>query len=386
MEIADAVVIGGGVIGTSIAYRLAEDRNVILIEKGEVGSGTSGACDKAIFLQSKQPGFPVRLAKASKEIYENLQAELEEPIEFKKGGGMIVIEKEAHLDFMKEFVKKQYKAGIDVNLLDRKETLAIQPALSETIAGSTFSTEDAEVNPLLLSQAFAAAAKRRGASIQTYTEVTGIKTQDGKITGVQTNQGYIATELVINAAGPFASQIAEMAGVGLTIMPRRGVILISEKVEPMINGNILCSQYMASKHFTSKSEKNAPSYGIGLSLGQTESGNLLIGGSREFKGYDRKVEPHVLSAIAAHACRIAPALNKIKIIRSMVGFRPYTGDGLPIIDWAREVDGFVVAAGHEGDGIALAPITGKLVTGLVNNDSKSSDLLEPLKMDRLQVV
>lgn len=386
MEITDAVVIGGGVAGTSIAYRLAEDRNVMLVEKGEIGSGTSDACDKAIFLQSKLPGFPVRLAKASQEIFENLEAELEEPIEFKKGGGMIVIETEAHLNFMKNFVKKQKKAGIDMNLLDRKEALAIQPSLSPTIAGSTFSTEDAEVNPLLLSQAFAAAAKRRGAEIRTHTEVTGIKSENGKITGVQTNQGSIAAELVINAAGPFASQIAEMTGVGLTIMPRRGVILISEKVEPMINGNILCSHYMAAKHPASKDEKDAAPYGIGLSLGQTESGNLLIGGSREFKGYDRMVEPGVFSAIAAHACRLAPALNKIKVTRSMVGFRPYTGDGLPIIDWAREVEGFVIAVGHEGDEIALAPITGQLVAGLVKKDPKYSDLLEPLKLDRLPAV
>ncbi len=385
MQTADAVVIGGGVIGTSIAYRLAEHRNVVLIDKGEIGAQTSGACDKAIFLQSKKPGFPIKLANASRSLYENLEDELGVSIEFKKDGGMIVIEKESHLPFMKDFIKKQNKAGIDVKLLDRKESLAWQPSLSSHIAGAAYSKQDAEVNPLLLSQGFAKASKRKGVEIQTHTEVTDIAVNKGKVTGVQTDKGYIATELVVNAAGPFASKIAEMAGIGLTIMPRRGVILISEKVKPLIHGNILCSQYIAAKHLEER-DPNDPPYGIGLSLGQTESGNLLIGGSREFKGFDKAVGPEVLSAIAAHASRIAPALKQTRIIRTMVGFRPFTGDGLPIIDESQKVKGFIIAAGHEGDGIALAPITGVLVASLADNNSNYKDLLEPLRMDRMQAV
>ncbi|WP_164669336.1 NAD(P)/FAD-dependent oxidoreductase [Virgibacillus doumboii] len=383
METADAVVIGGGVIGTSIAYQLSKHRKkVVLLEKGDIGAQTSGACDKAIFLQSKKPGFPIKLAKESRKIYENLEVELETSIEFKRAGGMIVIEKEAHLPFMKGFVKKQNKAGIDVKMLDRKEALAWQPSLSQYIEGATFSKEDAEVNPLLLTQAFAEAAKRKGVDIRTHTEVKGITVKKGKVTGVKTTNDYFATDTVINAAGPFAAKIAEMAGVRLTIMPRRGVVLITEKMGPTINGNVLCSQYIAAKHLEGNDE-TAPPFGIGLSLGQTASGNLLIGGSREFNGFTRAVGPEVLSAIAAHAGRIAPALKNIRIIRSMAGFRPFTGDGLPFIDESSEVKGLITAAGHEGDGIALAPITGVLVASLAEGGSEYDDLLKPLKMDRL---
>ncbi|MEC5425226.1 FAD-dependent oxidoreductase [Virgibacillus sp. C22-A2] len=386
METADAVIIGGGVIGTSIAYRLAEtNRKVILIEKGEIGAQTSGACDKAIFLQSKKPGFPIQLAKASRDVYENLEEELETSVEFKKGGGMVVIEEEGHLDFMKEFVLKQKNAGIDVTLLDRREALERQPCLSPDIVGSTYSKEDAEVNPLLLSQAFAEGSKRRGVEIRTHTTVIGIDCEHGRVVGVQLTDGYIWTELVINAAGPFASKIANMAGVDLTIRPRRGVILISERVKQIVNGSILCSQYIAAKHLTNRNDKKEPPFGIGLSLGQTESGNLLIGGSREFKGFDKSVELSILSAIASHASRIVPSLNSIQIIRSMVGFRPFTSDGLPIVDESH-VKGFVIAAGHEGDGICLAPITGHLVTSLVEKQMHYKDLLEPLKLDRLHTV
>lgn len=385
METADAVVIGGGVIGTSIAYRLAEHRKVILLERGELGAQTSGSCDKAIFLQSKKPGFPIKLAQANREIYETLEEELDTSIEFKKNGGMIVIESEAHLASMKKFVKERNKAGLDVKLLDDKEVHAWQPGLSGDILGAAWCAQDAEVNPLLLSQAFAQAAKRRGADIRPHTEATDILCERGKVVGVQTRHGKITTGTVVNAAGPFASEIADMAGVGLTIMPRRGAVLITEKLEPLIHGNILCSQYIAAKHAASDTA-DAPPYGIGLSLGQTESGNLLIGGSREFKGFDKSVGPEVLSAIARHAVRIAPVLKNVKLIRSMVGFRPFTGDGLPIIDKAKEVEGFFIAAGHEGDGIALAPITGHLVASLIDNKEQYKDLLKPLQLDRLQAV
>src|SRR5699024_6075363 len=288
METADAVVIGGGVIGTSIAFRLAKlFTKVVLIEKKEIGGQTSASCDKAIFIQSKKPGFPIKLARASRDMYEQLEEELRLPIEFKRTGGMVVIESTSHFPFMEAFTKSQQKAGVEIELLDKKEALRRQPCFSSHIAGSTYCKEDAEVNPLLLTQAFADAAQRTGVDIRTHTEVTNIEVKHGKVTSVQTSKGNIATELVINAAGPFAREIAKMAHADVPIKPRRGAILITEKVKPIIHGSVLCSQYLAAKHLSS--EENVPPFGIGLSLGQTESGNLLIGGSREFVGFNQTV-------------------------------------------------------------------------------------------------
>ncbi|MET3698955.1 glycine/D-amino acid oxidase-like deaminating enzyme [Bacillus oleivorans] len=383
MRTADIVIIGGGVIGASIAYRLADrSRKVILVEKGGIGEQTSGSCDKGIYLQSKKPGIHLELARASRQIYENLEEELGIPIEFRKGGGMIVIESEKHLEFMKNFSDRQRKAGIDIRFLDRNESLKRQPCLSPAIVGSTYSPEDAEVNPLLLSQAFTRAAKEKGAEIRTHTEVKTIDQQHGKIVGIQTTKDYISTELVVNAAGPYAPAIGKMVGVEIPIKPRRGVILISEKAEPIVNGNILCAQYIAAKYLSQSNLEEVPPYGIGLSLGQTESGNLLIGGSREFQGFNKAVDPKVLSAIARHAIGIVPSIKKLRIIRSMAGFRPYTEDGLPIIDFAPAIKGFLIAAGHEGDGIALAPITGILVADLLEKKRRYEVFLEKLTLSR----
>ncbi|RXT06507.1 FAD-binding oxidoreductase [Ammoniphilus sp. CFH 90114] len=387
MKSADVVVIGGGVIGTSIAFRLAQQgRKTILIEKGAIGAATSGSCDKAVFLQSKKPGFHLELAKASREVYENLEEELQTPFEFQKCGGMIVIETEAQLEFMQKFVKEQQQANIPIELLSRKEALTLQPNLSPHILGATWGSEDAEVNPLLLSYAFVKAAKSNGAEIISHTEVTGIATINGQVSCVHTTQGDIATAAVINAGGPFAPKISEMVGIDLPIQPRRGVILITEKVAPFLKGNVLCAQYITAKHLHKEANVNDNPYGIGLSLGQTESGNLLIGGSREFKGFNREVGPVLLESIAQHACRIFPSLGSIRLIRTMVGFRPFTGDGLPIIDRAPEIAGYYIAAGHEGDGIALSPITGHLVSCLLDGGGPYNHLLDHLRLSRFQPV
>ena len=386
MQTADAVVIGGGVIGTSIAYRLAtQGRRTILLEKGEIGAQTSGSCDKGVFLQSKKPGIHLELAMASRQVYENLEEELGISVEFKPSGGMIVIETEEQRERMLEFVRNQRMAGVPVQLLDRKETFERQPVLSRHVVGATWCSQDAEVNPLLLSQAFAAAAARIGVEVWTHTEVLGIRCSQGKVAEVITTKGGISTEIVVNAAGPFASAIGEMAGVSIPIKPRRGMILITEKVPPFVNGSLLCSQYILAKHRSPANgrAKEMPNpYGIGLSLGQTETGNLLVGGSREFKGFDSSPDPQLRSAIARHAIRIVPALAGMRVIRTMIGFRPCTGDGLPIIGEAREAKGFIIAAGHEGDGIALAPITGLIVADLLEGTKRFGRFLEHLGLSR----
>jgi glycine/D-amino acid oxidase-like deaminating enzyme len=381
VKTADAVIIGAGVIGSSIAFRLAEQgRKVVLVDKAGPGAGASGSCDKAIFLQSKRPGLHMELALASRRLYDTLEAELDADLELKNDGGMVAIETPEHLDFMRDFVRKQQDAGISVELLEGDEARTRQPCLSPHVLGASFSPDDAEVNPLALNTALFRAAVRHGAESLTHCEVTGIRASAGRVTGVETRQGSISTPLVVNAAGPFAGQVGQLAGVHVPVKPRRGTILISEAVGPMVNGSMLCAQYIAAKHLAAVGSAHVPRYGIGLSLGQTDSGNLLIGGSREFAGFDKAGGPEIMAAIAQHAIRIVPALANIRIIRSMSGFRPYTGDGLPIIDRAPGLDGYVIAAGHEGDGIALAPITGILVRDLL--DGEASPFLHALTVNR----
>ncbi|MBC8230800.1 FAD-binding oxidoreductase [bacterium] len=377
MLTSDVIIIGGGVIGTATAYYLSK-RNIktILVEKNDLASGTSGACDGCIFMQSKKPGRHLELALQSAKLYQTLPDELECDIGYQKSGGMILIESEEQVAAMRQFTQQQQSAGLEVELLNIEDALKIERHLSPKLVGATYSPMDVQVDPLSLTFAFAAAAKRLGAQILTGTEVTSIAVKNGKIGGVQTNNGKIAAEIVINATGVYAPFIGKMVGVEIPIIPRRGQILVTEPLPPLINCIMLCACYIAAKFKIEGQEGKVYSHltddsrlGVGMVLEQHHASNILIGSTREFFGYDRRVTIEGMRAVARHAKNILPILRDVHIIRSFAGLRPYTSDGLPFLGYIGGPKGFLVAAGHEGDGIALAPITGKLMADCVDNYS-----------------
>ncbi|MDI3481948.1 MAG: hypothetical protein PWQ97_1603 [Tepidanaerobacteraceae bacterium] len=382
---AEIVVIGGGVIGTSIAYFLSKRwKKVVLVERDDLASGSSGACDIDIILQSKNPGIHLKLAMASAEIYKNLPEELDFDIEYENTGGMILIEDEEQLNVMKEFVKKQRAVGLQVDLLDFKEATKLQKGLAPHLVGATYSPQDGHVNPLRLCIGFARAAAKRGAEICLGTAVTNIKTENGRVKSVVTNRGEIETEIVVNAAGVFTPMICEMVGMTAPIKPHRGQIIVTEPVPKFVMGAVLCAKYIVAKYnpkLLEGSDDLETRLGVGLSLSQTRNGNILIGGCREFVGYNRSTTHEAFVTILKHATRLVPALKEIHAIRSFAGLRPYTPDGLPLLGPVEGIEGFIMAAGHEGDGIALSPVTGRIISDIIL-DGKTFIDIAPLSPGR----
>jgi len=343
---ADVVVIGGGVIGTAITYYLAKyGIDVWLVERDDIASGTSSAAASGVALQTKPPGPKLNLARASVELFHT------------------VAETEVELDLIKEKSANASKSGVEMAVLSATETLERQPHLGHHIVGATFCADDSTVNPYLLAFTFARAAQRKGAKLVTNTPVTGITRQDDRITAVQTVQGEIKTETVVNAAGPWAPKLAALANVSLPITPRKGELFVTAPGPPLLRGTVISASYLLSKALPAGAEEMKMS--VGLWAGQTCRGNLLIGSTREFSGYDRSSTYPGMEALMAQTARLIPAAANLHILRFYAGLRPSTPDGLPILGRAPELPGFVFANGHEGDGVALAPITGKHIADLL---------------------
>jgi glycine/D-amino acid oxidase-like deaminating enzyme len=374
----DVAIIGAGIIGCSIAYHLARHRlRVTLLERGDIASGSSGACDGLVFLQSKKPGIHLELAMASRRRFEGLVGSLPMHFEYKATGGMVLIETEGEMAAMEQYVQLQRQSGLDVSLLRAGQVRQAEPHLSGHLLGAARSPLDGQVNPIALTLGFALGAKAAGVEVMTGSAVKGIDLTGGRVSAVQTENARIQTDVVVNAAGAFAPEIGEMVGLKIPIKPRRGQILVTETCRPMIRHCMISAGYIAAKY----NPGAARGTGEGISIEQTESGNFLLGSTREFVGYDKRTTPKGMRHIAAQTAGIIPALHRVNVIRAFAGLRPYTPDGLPILGPAAQVPGFIMAAGHEGDGIALSPITGELMAQVIAT-GKSEFPLEAFRLSR----
>jgi sarcosine oxidase subunit beta len=361
-DTADVLIIGGGVIGTSIAFHLTRQGiKPLLVEKSAPAAGSSGACDGLVFLQSKKPGLHLRLALESRKRFDGLSEALGRRIEFKNPGGMCLIDDEAELEAMRRFVEEQRQSGLAVELIEGGEARRREPCLSEKVIAATYSALDSQVNPYALTFAFLAAAKSAGARTLMGEAVKRIEAVSGKVAGVVTANRRISARVVVNAAGALAAEVGRMAGLEIPITPRRGQIMVTAAVPPLLQHCLISAQYVAAKFKPELAEKK----GMGFSLEQADSGNILIGSTREFVGFDRRTTFEGIRTIASRIVPVIPALQRVPVIRTFGGLRPYTPDGMPILGKVAGLEGFIMAAGHEGDGIALSAITGELIAELI---------------------
>lgn len=377
---ADVAVVGGGVIGTAVAYYLSrQGADVLLLEKGELGAGTSSACDGFVILQSKSPGVHLELGLASANLYRNLADELDWDIEYNPCGGLIVIERPDELPAMETFMQKQQAIGLNVSLLSGEDARRLEPNLAPHVVGATYSPQDSQVNPLQVVLGFAQAAGHHGARLRPGTPVQSLVRKNGSIEKLVVPGGCVYAQSYILCTGVFTSSLLAPLGLELPLRPRRGQLVVTEPAPPLIQHIFLCARYIAAKYhpeLLASAEDDALRLGVGLALEQTAAGTLLVGSTREFVDWDTSTTLEGIRTVLRHGARILPVLDKLHIIRTFAGLRPYTPDGLPYLGRLPGVDNLYIAAGHEGDGIALAPITGKLMAELITSGTTSIPLSE----------
>ncbi|HDR7686970.1 NAD(P)/FAD-dependent oxidoreductase [Bacillus toyonensis] len=383
MRHCDVLIIGGGIIGCSIAYYTSKyGRDVTIIEKGEFVSGTSSRCDGNILAIDKDPGFDSQMSLVSQKLVTDLSEELEHSFEYRAPGSILVCESDEEMEAAQQWVNRQKDAGLPFRMLDRQDIREESPFFADDLLGGLECATDSTVNPYLLAFSLLAESKKMGAKAINHTEVKEMKRDiDGSFI-VETTSGMFTAKQVVNAAGVWAPKIGQMLDVNIPIEPRKGHIIVASRQQHVGCRKVMEFGYLISK-FGGKRKVDAltEKYGVALVFEPTESQNFLIGSSREFVGFQTRINNEVIKCIANRAIRFYPKMADMMVIRSYAGLRPWTEDHLPIISRVDHIPNYYIAAGHEGDGISLAAVTGKVIEELLN-EKETIIPIEPLRLSR----
>lgn len=379
---AEVAIIGGGIVGSSIAYYVSKAGiDCMLIEKNDVASGTSSRCDGNISIVDKDPGFESTMSWVSQELTKELTEELHLPFEYRASGSILVCDSEEEYEKAAEWVKIQQDNGLKFNLLDREDIKQESPYFADDIPGGLECETDSLINPYMFCYSLIDRAVANGLKLHTFSEVRNI-VKKGEDFHIETSSGTYVAKKVINAAGVWAPFIGKMVDIDIPIIPRKGHILVGARQKPIMMRNVMEFGYLMNKFQQERVvDEETAKYGVALVFEPMESQNFLLGSSREFVGFDDRININVLKTMARRALRFFPKIDDIRIIRSYTGFRPYTEDHLPIVSEVKEVPGFYIAAGHEGDGISLATVTGKLIEQMLTGEETIIPT-EPLRFER----
>jgi len=379
---AEVAIIGGGIIGCATAYYLAKSGvDCVLIEKDDIASGTSSRCDGNVTIVDKDPGFDSLMSLKSQELTVDLTNELDLAFEYRALGSLLVCENDVEMQAAKEWVDIQNAAGLKFNLLDRADLRQESPYFADDIPGGLECETDSLINPYLFCYSLIEKAKQYGLRVHTQAEVTGMtKKEDFTI---ETTNGTFTAKKVVNAAGVWAPFIGKMLEIDIPITPRKGHIIVGARQKPVMMRNVMEFGYLMNKFGRDRIvDERTEKHGVALVLEPTESQNFLLGSSRQFVGYDGRIDINVVETMARRAMRFYPKMEDFTMIRAYTGFRPWTADHLPIVSAVDHIPGYYIAAGHEGDGISLATVTGKLVEELIRGESQTIIPADPLRFDR----
>ncbi|MFC8569201.1 NAD(P)/FAD-dependent oxidoreductase [Streptomyces sp. NPDC057245] len=372
----DVVVVGAGMTGAACAlYAAREGLDVIVVDRGHVAGGTTGAGEGNLLVSDKEPGPELELALLSARLWRELAGELGRETEYEQKGGVVVAETPEALAGLEAFAAGQRAAGVTALGVTADRLHDLEPRLAPGLAGAVHYPQDAQVMPAL---AAAHLLRASGARLRTGRTVTGVlRGPGGAVRGVRTERGDVHAPFVVNAAGPWGGEVAALAGVRLPVLPRRGYVLVTEPLPPRIRHKVYAADYVADVASDSADLQTSPV------VEGTAAGPVLIGASRERVGFDRSVSLPALRALAAGATRLFPFLTRVRALRTYAGFRPYLPDHLPAIGADSGASGLFHACGHEGAGIGLATGTGHVIAGLLTGREPLLDPA-PFRPDRFE--
>jgi glycine/D-amino acid oxidase-like deaminating enzyme len=370
----DVVVVGAGMTGAACAlYAARAGLDVVVVDRGSVAGGTTGAGEGNLLVSDKEPGPELDLALLSLRLWSELAREFGDLIEYEAKGGVVVATSPGRLTALERFAARQRAAGVTAEPVAGDELHALEPHLAPGLPGAVHYPQDCQVMPALAAAHLLRASGARLFTGRTVTDV--LRRPDGSVRGVRTDRGDIHAPSLVNAAGTWGADLAALAGARLPVLPRRGFVLVTEPLPRRIRHKVYAADYVADVASDSAALQTSPV------VEGTAAGPVLIGASRERVGFDRSFSLPALRALAAGATRLFPFLADVRALRAYAGFRPYMPDHLPAVGPDPRVPGLFHACGHEGAGIGLATGTGQLIAQTLTAQTPDLDLT-PFRPDR----
>jgi sarcosine oxidase subunit beta len=348
---AEAIIIGGGVMGASAAYHLAGRglKDILLLEKEEFfGQGATGRCAGGVRYQFATE-VNIRLSLESLPMLERFQDEIGQAIDYRPCGYLFLLTRQEDVIAFERNLALQNRLGVATEWLSGDEIRRRLPMMNlGDVLGGTFNAKDGLVDPNSVVMGYVRAAQRLGVSALTSVEVTGLQVAGGRIAGVRTTSGSVAAPLVVNATGPWAGLIGKMAGIDIPITPLRRQMLTTTPIPEIPPDFPFVIDFDQSLYFHREGE--------GLLTGMSNPG--------ETPGFDQSVDPEwELVNMDAAAARL-PLLEKAGLASHWAGLYEITPDAHPIFG-RTPIEGFYIVTGFSGHGFMHGPIAGKLMAEII---------------------
>ena len=354
MHTADVVIIGGGIVGASIAYHLTEAglRDVLIVEReAHQGKGSTGKSMGGVRAQFSTP-INIEMSLYSIPFYARFDETLGYPAGYRSQGYLFVATKESHLAYLRTNLEKQQALGLEsARMVSAAEIVQMHPQLrNDDILGGSFCSTDGFVDPYSAMNGFMASAVEQGATIWKKTEVTAIRSDCGKISGVMTSRGEVSTRTVVNAAGPWAAEVAKMAGIDLPVHPLRRMLVPSEPFDQFPHSSPMIIDMSNGFHFRPEGR-----------------GFLLAWNDPEETSDTPNFEPSFIEKILVLAANRVPIFENLPINprKAWAGLYEMSPDHHCILGPVAELPGFFLANGFSGHGVMHAPATGKMLSDLI---------------------
>ncbi len=373
IETADVVIIGSGIVGSSVAYHLAEQgcTNILVIEReAHQGKGSTGKSMGGVRAQFSTP-VNIQMSRYSIDFFSKFDEVVGHPADYRAHGYLFCATNERHLEYLKANRQRQLALGVDnVELVSADDILKFIPQLRvDDIIGGTFCQTDGFVDPHSVMMGFMLNARERGVRLWLDTEVTGIETLDcggsapdssRQIGGVKTSRGFVSTRIVVNAAGPWAATVAHMAGAELPVEPLRRQLVPTEPFADLPQRFPMVIDMSTGFHFRREGK------GILLAWNDPE----------ETPGFKTDFDPAFVEKILTRAADRVPCLADAGVNprRAWAGLYEMTPDHHAIIGPAPNIAGLFFANGFSGHGVMHSPASGRITADVILHGS--SDLID----------